>query len=440
MKDIAFLSDTAVFKGVGKTLETAGSGISSVSRRQRSLSKRRMWNASEWKHFIVCTSMVALDQWIPEGPLEGWWIYVQLCGLTSRRALSNGDINAIRRLSVRFVEHFMKLYYGGRLERVRHCRYVFHLLLHLADNIAQCGPLSNLAQWPMEYYIGELNRRSHAKTNFSRSFAQNVKHESAAWLYSVIYNVDIQFLASQTDLNSLEEGSNLSLQTSSKLKEFEGVKFLHPRTDISIESAKMTTCQNIRELLVRYYRARLTISAGEAEKIFVENDTMVLWDRMYSTSAQDHAAFLYRECDSGQDRNSNRPACYVAGQFYMEENVSGVYYGNVIRFIEHKVNGDTFMLALVGWITAGLHKGRQGRVFAKYGRDHHSLFRSITVEEVNALLYPVSAIEAIVPSRSTVPKRRTYFIDEMRETLGLLSSSNGDMKLMEISKKRSRGA
>lgn len=201
--DIAFLSDPKHMGKVERFLASAGSGISSTVRRPRTLSQRSSWKASEWKYFVHSTSMIALHDVIPQDALDGWWLFVQICELTSRWELSENDVERIGRLARRFFEHYSTKYYKMDPSRLKLCRYVYHLLLHIEQSIRDCGPVSLVAQWTMENYVGDCNQRCTANNPFAESVAANVRFQSAVRLYSLQQGLPIRHLDAVESKKSL---------------------------------------------------------------------------------------------------------------------------------------------------------------------------------------------------------------------------------------------
>lgn len=166
-----YLSEKRVFQGVDDTLCKAGTGISSSSaiRRPRSLRLYKMWKAAEWKFFVLSTSLVALHDWIPENVLQGWSLFVRACEILVQWEVSEENVQRLESLCRKFYNHYSSHYYSYNPQYLKLCRYIYHLILHLADGIRSCGPLSMLAQWSMEDFVGVSNRRSHAKNKFGAS-------------------------------------------------------------------------------------------------------------------------------------------------------------------------------------------------------------------------------------------------------------------------------
>lgn len=70
-----------------------------------------------------------------------------------------------------FYQEYEERYYQRNPDRLHMCRQSLHNILHLAREITQLGPVSLVAQWPLERLIGELVRQLRQfldpQTNFS---------------------------------------------------------------------------------------------------------------------------------------------------------------------------------------------------------------------------------------------------------------------------------
>lgn len=82
--DFDYLRDKRTVDFIDKALTDSKHGFSSAIRRPRSLSERGSWKATEWKFFVIYTSMPVLHDLIPAEALDGWWLFSRLCEILSR--------------------------------------------------------------------------------------------------------------------------------------------------------------------------------------------------------------------------------------------------------------------------------------------------------------------------------------------------------------------
>lgn len=413
VEDRAFLKSSTTFRLVDECLTNAGRNINSSVRRPRSLTQRKRWKAAEWKHFVNCTSSIALHENIPTEALDGWWLFVQLSELLSRHELLEEDVVKIGRLSRSFFRHFSSYYYTFAYSRIHLCRYVYHLLLHFEENIRNCGPLSLLAQWTMENYVGDTNRRCSATNLFGESVAENLKFQSAARLISLREKISVKYLDEDPSASSVTQ--NPALFAKSDMDRYEGYTFLHPRREISVEDAGSFFEQDIRRKLVGYYQRELDYSEEKASFIVSENPNIVVWSRLHQEGPSVDKQVIYRSAYSLTSADS-RVSCYLAGLFasHKHKKYLEMFYGKAIGFIEHKVGKDCHMLGLVSWIVSGLENGEQGQVFARKKLNSRSLFSGLRIESIHCVGHPIGVVEAKkkVSGREST---RVYFIDELRE-------------------------
>lgn len=167
-KDIAFLTNSTSFRFVEEALCYAYRMISSAHRRPRGLRERGRWKATEWKFFVLHTSMAVLHYVLLSEAMDGWWTFVQICELLSRWTLTEADAKRVGELAVAFYEHHRDYYYKLDPDLIHFCKFVMQELLHIEECIRDFGPLPLLAQWAMENFIGDTNRRCKAQNKFAR--------------------------------------------------------------------------------------------------------------------------------------------------------------------------------------------------------------------------------------------------------------------------------
>ena len=416
MSDLGYLRPSSVFQGVNKTLINCGSGIASdLCRKPRGLHQKGKWKAAEWKYFVLSTSLVALHEWIPEDVLDGWSLLVSLVHRVCQWGLNEHLVDEIETLAVKFFKHLSDHYYKLRRERIHLCKYVYHLTLHLAENIRTCGPISLLAQWAMENFAGELKRMTHAKDLFAESAREKIKYQAASILYAAKQNLEIPSLYNADE--HVPVSGNLRL--TSNLEDLDGYELQHPRYSSTVFDAQEEWFPGLVRLLRRYYVNAFGISEQEAGSVVRKNRDIFIWERLHDEKTALQAPVTYRR--SRKRSKNERLSCYFSSYFHGDNRTILVSYGKALGFLEHRVGDSVQILVIAAWVTSGLHKGRQNQVFAKSARDAASLFRTITVESVSCISHPIGVVEAEVPNRNGVLSQRTYFIDDMRDPHGLLT-------------------
>lgn len=292
-------------------------------------------------------------------------------------------------------------------------------MLHLADGIRSVGPLSMVAQWPMETFAGLMNRHCHATSLFAESVNENVKYEASVRLFSLCNGIGIPYLDKKDD-----EDSKFSetLQSVSSLPVYDGICFRHPCTAIYLVDFESAYGFDLESLLIRFYMNSQNLAKAEATILVLENPNIVIWARMVDKDTNIGRRFIYRSEFAASGTREERPGWYISSTFQGPKESHCISYGKVLLFFGHCVDDEKFMLYVASWVTNGLHRGSQDQIFAKRKRGSSSLFSSTTVESVNSITHPIMVIEADVPWKTGISKvrTRTYFVYELRRPLGLL--------------------
>ena len=161
-------------KEIDRELQRFGDGIpSQLYCRPRALSKHGDWKSAEVKNFSLSHSLIALDGYLPKLYVSGWALFVELVDLCWRPELTEHDIKEVGRLSRAFYPHYERDYFGYQRDRIGLCKYVFHLLLHLEEDIRENGPPVGYSQYWMERYIGWILGRLNARRLAAASLFKN---------------------------------------------------------------------------------------------------------------------------------------------------------------------------------------------------------------------------------------------------------------------------
>ncbi|PXF39711.1 hypothetical protein BWQ96_10587 [Gracilariopsis chorda] len=426
--ELAYLSSRKVYEAVNDNLRACRKGFGSYyCRAPRGLDKRGLWKASEWKLFTTSTSLVVLDGWVPAQVLSGWKYFVQLVRLTCQWRHSEEDVDQIGSLAERFYRHFVDLYYKKTPDRVHLCKYVYHLLLHLAQNIRDCGPISLLGQWTTENFVGYVNRITHAKHLFAQSAREKIKYHVAASLYSLRYGIQIPHIE-ETDVNNnwISPLTSISSPSSTESGQTQ-FSLLGPSCHTSITNEGKTNIPGLRDLLVRYYISKLGISRAEAGNLVRKNDSIRVWGRLRDSKTMILRPWTYH---GFSQYSEHRSTCYFSGMFACNRsNEVDVYYGKTFCFLSHEVCTASHELVVADWATRGLRRGNQGQVYSRSRIDSDYLFACRTVEEVEVISHPIAVVQTTYPCVGKRHSVRTYFVDEMQDTDGVMTylDSNKDV-------------
>ena len=318
----------------------------------------------------------------------------------------------LRSFAISFFIHFRNTYYQLKDERIHLCRYVLHEMLHIADSIENCGPVSMLAQWNTEKntenYIGNLTRRCNAKALFGESLSANLRFQQSSRLLSMNSNLDIKYLTYETDnRNSIP---SIPCRVISQ-QSCEGMSLLHPHHLFSISSLSSKLGINMKNLLVSFFAREGILSRSEGFGLFDESFIISVFSRCEDMTNVSKRHIVYRS-EFGSTKTMRRH--YYFGGVYSDDSTSlDIYYGKALAFISLKVNNVVYCLVLASW-TNCLKRGRFGLVYAEKDLDSRTLFVNPRLDEVKVMSHPISLVQC--SSRDSKGKgkwTRTFFIDEV---------------------------
>lgn len=402
-------------KRIDEELVQFGWGVSGqIGSRPRPLSKHRDWKSSEHKAFSLSYSLVVLDGYLPEPYLTGWAQFVHLTELCTRPSISALDLDTISSAALSFYHHYEKDYFMFKENRVNLCKSVFHLVLHLRDNIEECGPLVNTSQYWMERFIGWSEDRLNARCLAAESLHRNALFTEA---YKIFFNEP--FSESDERYQTVVEAG--------------GYQLLGPRHDRKVNpnsASDRTVRRMLRSYLVRKYDGLVTSRAGMIVASVQDWSFFSRLRFLCGSTTQTGRAYVALENSSGGVRRT-RSSQFVAVEMNTGENSSDVFYGRLRQLLEFEVpppavdSDSTFPpwcgrhhVAIVDW-ASGMHTGRQGQVY-KDG-ESSSAFSAATIEDCVIVQRLVGVVDHAVPSASRGGavdsarfRKRTYFVDDMR--------------------------
>lgn len=416
------LSRNSIAK-IDEELIQFGWGISGqLGNRPRPLSQFRNWKAAEHKAFVLSYSLVVLDGHLPDEYLSGWADYVELMDLCFQPSLDLDDLELVSELSLNFFGHFEKSYFRFRADRVNLCKYVFHLLLHLRENIEECGPLLSVSQYWMERYIGWIEDRLNSKNLVAESLHRNALFLEA---YKAFYREP--FTESSHTYNAVWLAG--------------GFKLLGKPRDEGVDSRSSDGKALLRMLVQYFVRKYNTITYKEGKTIV---NSMILcksWQRVRficgSTTQTAKVAFPLHVPPAVRRRT--RASCYIAAEMDATELSADVYYGKLLRLLSFEIPisfstpavampwNRHHQLAVIQW-ASGLRVGNQGQVFKK--GDSTSAFSAQSVEDISIIKRLIGVVDHEVPAggdqnsrRPRRLKKRAYFFDDAVRSDRLLDSS-----------------
>lgn len=410
LSDISFLRSKNVLDNINYSTDKGYFGSAPEDRKIRTLHEFNSFKATEWKRFVLNYSVPILIEWLPDDYMEGWFKFSQLCRLLCLWELSNQDLTKIKQLSLEFYDHFSRYYYKLRDDRIHFMRFIYHEVIHLADGIKNCGPLSLLAQWPMENFIGYVKNRCNAKYKFGESIMNNLKFETATKLFCQSFSIPFQKVSLFPEDQVEKKSSTPSSIPSSP--HLEGFKFLHPVRKFTVSELSKLTGLNIRKLLVDYFERSLNISRKSLFHIFSNTKQVSLWDRLADEENLTMKTVTYRSTFSST--SSKRQQDLFVAFFSDDSNTIDVYYGKALCFLEVILDTRVHFLVLASWVES-LIRGKFQTVYVKKPFSHNRLFCQSRIDSIKCISHPLTAIETIKPSRSrSGTETCTYFVDDLQ--------------------------
>lgn len=127
----------------------------SITRPPRSISLRKYWKASEYRHFLLFYSLPCLFGILPRQYLDHLLLLVQATYILLQDSISPHDIDKADGLLKAFVGRFESQY--GK----SHVSYNVHILVHAAASVKNWGPLWSHSAFLYESQNGHLQKLFH---------------------------------------------------------------------------------------------------------------------------------------------------------------------------------------------------------------------------------------------------------------------------------------
>ncbi|KAF7298334.1 hypothetical protein MKEN_01358000 [Mycena kentingensis (nom. inval.)] len=141
-----------------------------------SLLRRRFRQQKYYTHFLELVRLLN--------------ICLQIEGVT------DDDIDEIRAGFIKWVKDYEKMYYQYKPDRLPICPLTIHALLHIADSIKFCGPVSVYWAFAMERFCGTLTpairSRRHPWASLDRHILEVAQLTQIKMVYNVVEELDLE--------------------------------------------------------------------------------------------------------------------------------------------------------------------------------------------------------------------------------------------------------
>lgn len=116
-------------------------------------------------NWVTIFSPLLLKGRLPEPYYTEWVRFTQIVTEFRQYTISDNSIDTLHAGIVRFVEHYEREYYQHDETRVSACRSTVHYLLHICQNIRDCGPPQLYWQFPAERACGIITQKAQSCPN-----------------------------------------------------------------------------------------------------------------------------------------------------------------------------------------------------------------------------------------------------------------------------------
>ena len=114
-------------------------------------------------------TLTILQDWLPSKYLENFCQLSRIYKFSEQQAINRINISHLRELVIDFVETFEILYYNGDLRRLDAMKSNIHAILHLPDDILNCGPSWVFSQLATERILEKIKPDATSKVALSVS-------------------------------------------------------------------------------------------------------------------------------------------------------------------------------------------------------------------------------------------------------------------------------
>lgn len=380
------LISNAQLEFIDFSLSSFGTWIpSTIAPTPSPISKFHKWKAAVHKRFVLNYSLIVFENIVPTVYLNGWEKFVMLYDLVSRKTLTELDLDKIGFLAVDFVKFVEEVIFKYEPNRLSICKYVFHLLLHLKDNIIENGPLVGCSQFWVERYIGYLVARLNAKRLPATALYQASLFNEAA---KVVYDTSFATNDGKAD----------------------GFEFLGAGKVVTLESADPHG--QVKRAL-RYYFSRKYIGLNDEQCWELVNgiEQITSYGRFSLTSEE--AEVRFRCCGNRENFSllelERQQNCYFAAHMNETESEADLYYGRLRNILRVKLdvqqlNGvaeneyikEQYDLMVADW-ALNMEIGSHQQI--RTNRARSASFTQLSVEDLVVVKRSVSVVENNIPTR-----------------------------------------
>ena len=150
---------------------------SSTARTPRSIwVNHASYKAKEWESWLFLFSVPLLVGRLPDYCLRHWKLLRNAFSILYRQSLTRNDVLNAHRMLQEFVVDYEAIYFQQNKFRLKACTSQIHALLHLVDSVMSLGPVSCFWQFPLERYVGIMERLATSKSEINTSLTNNLIH------------------------------------------------------------------------------------------------------------------------------------------------------------------------------------------------------------------------------------------------------------------------
>ena len=150
---------------------------SSLARTPRSIwTHHRSYKAKEWESWLFLFSVPLLVGRLPDYCLQHWKLLKDAFSLLYQTQISRAEAQEARKLLIDFVLQYEAIYFQQEKSRLKACTSQIHALLHIVDSVTWLGPVFCFWQFPLERYVGAMERLATSKSEINTSLTNNLIH------------------------------------------------------------------------------------------------------------------------------------------------------------------------------------------------------------------------------------------------------------------------
>ena len=171
--------DKQIWMEIGRDLNISRQTIpTSYGRALRDISTyHKSFKAEEWCSFLLYYSPILLRERLLPDLYTNYMKLVSAIEIAIDYEITHQDVENVKRLLREFVCGYERLYYRYSMRRLPACLSTFHLLLHVAESISDCGPTWAYWQFPCERICGMLKSKVNSRVYANRNLSIGILHE-----------------------------------------------------------------------------------------------------------------------------------------------------------------------------------------------------------------------------------------------------------------------